>query len=65
MLGEGWQIRRKDEQSGVLQVLFCPEDCLKPVIDIDFMKDVVEVSFDGMRADIKPVGNRLIRCAGR
>ena len=48
-----------------MQVLLRPENGLKPVVDVDFMKDVVKMGFDGMGADAHLVGDRVIRCANR
>ena len=48
-----------------LQVVFCPENGLDPVLDVDFLEDVVQVGFDGVRADAKMVGNGIIRYAAR
>ena len=42
-----------------------PENRLDPVVDIDFLKDVVKVGFDGMGTDAHPFDNHLIRCAHR
>lgn len=42
------------------QVSGCPERCLETVGDIDFFKDIVEVGFNRMEADVKFFGNHLV-----
>jgi hypothetical protein len=57
----GETIRRKDEERcRRLEVILRPENGLGPVVDGNLMKNVVQVGFDGVRADAQPVGDHLV-----